>query len=102
MRMSRELDVMSYARRMRHGFAAIVAAITLLGAQAHAQLPNPYRAVEDWAKLPDGRSWGSTSAVDVDRDGNIWVAERCGANFFSGWNGAPRVLHDLSAIPSTG
>jgi hypothetical protein len=31
--------------------------------------------------MPTGRTWGSTSAVDIDRDGtSIWVAERCGAN----------------------
>ncbi len=44
-------------------------------------LPNPYRTVEGWAKMPEGRAWGSTSAVAIDRDGqSIWVAERCGAN----------------------
>ncbi len=44
-------------------------------------LPNPYRTVEGWAKMPEGRTWGSTSAVDIDRDGtSIWVAERCGVN----------------------
>ena len=43
--------------------------------------PNPYQMVENWAKLPEGRTWGSTSAVDPDTDGkSIWVAERCGAN----------------------
>lgn len=43
--------------------------------------PNPYRTVVGWAKLPSGRTWGSTSAVDIDKDGkSIWVAERCGAN----------------------
>jgi len=43
--------------------------------------PNPYRTEEGWAKMPAGRSWGSTSAVEIDRDGtSIWVAERCGAN----------------------
>jgi sugar lactone lactonase YvrE len=53
-----------------------VSAATLLTAQE-----NPYRTVEGWAKLPPGRSWGSTSAVDIDRDGrSIWVGERCGAN----------------------
>jgi len=47
--------------------------------QAEAQ-PNPYRAVENWAKMPAGRTWGSTSAVDIDPDGtSVWVAERCGA-----------------------
>ena len=44
-------------------------------------LPNPYRATADWAKLPTGRTWGSTNAVTIDRDGtSIWVAERCGGN----------------------
>jgi sugar lactone lactonase YvrE len=43
--------------------------------------PNPYQTVTDWAKLPASRTWGSTSAVEIDKDGkSIWVAERCGAN----------------------
>ncbi|MEX2180538.1 MAG: peptidyl-alpha-hydroxyglycine alpha-amidating lyase family protein [Gemmatimonadaceae bacterium] len=43
--------------------------------------PNPYRTVEGWAKMPEGRTWGSTSAVAIDRDGvSIWVGERCGQN----------------------
>jgi sugar lactone lactonase YvrE len=43
--------------------------------------PNPYQTIEGWAKMPEGRTWGSTSAVDIDKDGrSIWVAERCGAN----------------------
>ena len=45
------------------------------------KLPNPYETVVGWAKLPNGRTWGSLSAVEIDRDGtSIWVAERCGAN----------------------
>ena len=45
------------------------------------EAPNQYTTVEHWAKLPDGRKMGSTSAVDIDRDGvSVWVAERCGAN----------------------
>ena len=49
-------------------------------AQNHA--PNPYQVVEGWADDPPGRGWGSTSAVFPARDGsgNVWVAERCGAN----------------------
>ncbi len=43
--------------------------------------PNPYQTIEGWAKMPEGRVWGSTSAVYPDKDGvSIWVAERCGAN----------------------
>lgn len=48
-------------------------------------LPNPYQTVAGWAMMPNGRAWGSTSAVDIDRDGSsIWVAERCGANSCAG------------------
>src|SRR4030095_14697527 len=32
-------------------------------------------------QLPAGRTWGSTSAVEIDKDGrSIWVGERCGVN----------------------
>jgi streptogramin lyase len=44
-------------------------------------LPNPYETIEGFLKLPAGRQWGSTSAVQVDIDGtSIWVAERCAGN----------------------
>jgi len=44
-------------------------------------LPNPYRTIEGWAKMPAGRTWGSTSAVAIDNDGtSVWVAERCETN----------------------
>ena len=39
-----------------------------------------WRTLSDWAKMPEGRIWGSTSTLDVDRGGNVWVFERCGAN----------------------
>ena len=43
--------------------------------------PNPYRTINDYFDLPEGREWGSTSAVDIDIDGeSIWVAERCSSN----------------------
>ena len=44
-------------------------------------VPNPYRTIEHALKMPEGRTWGSTSAVAIDKDGrSVWVAERCGAN----------------------
>lgn len=59
-----------------HRHAAAQAAV-----QPTNDLPNPYQIIEGWAKMPPGRTWGSTSAVDIDPDGtSIWVAERCGAN----------------------
>jgi len=43
--------------------------------------PNPYKTVEGFFRMPEGRTWGSTSAVEIDRDGrSVWVGERCGAN----------------------
>lgn len=70
-------------------FAIGVAAAWLVGSAVIAQegaspvndAPNPYKTVADYFKMPAGRTWGSTSAVDIDKDGrSIWVAERCGAN----------------------
>jgi len=46
--------------------------------------PNPYVQVNDFLKLPPGRKMGSTSAVAVDHQGHIWVADRCGANSCKG------------------
>jgi DNA-binding beta-propeller fold protein YncE len=76
---------------------AIVAAASPLLAQADMKptndAPNPYKTVEGWAKMPEGRAWGSTSAVAIDRDGqSIWVAERCGTNSCVGSTLDP-VLH---------
>jgi len=62
------------------------------GANSFSQ-PNPYRTIEGWAKLPAGRTWGSTSAVEIDRDGrSVWVGERCGANSCAGKTDDP-ILH---------
>jgi streptogramin lyase len=64
--------------------AIVVSAFVLLvqsDVQPTNSLPTPYQTIKDWAKLPEGRMWGSTSAVEIDRDGkSIWVAERCGQN----------------------
>jgi hypothetical protein len=74
---------------MKLARALVVAGVALCGWRAFAQatvaptndLPNPYQAGQNIFKLPNGRTWGSTSAVDIDKDGvSIWVAERCGAN----------------------
>ena len=44
-------------------------------------LPNPYITQRDFGTLPDGRSWGSVSAVNVDIDGiHVWAGDRCGTN----------------------
>jgi len=79
------------------GLACACAALSCAGTQAHADasnvdapdslsasLPDPYRRVDGFLKLPAGRHMGSTSAVASDGDGNLWVAERCGANNCAG------------------
>jgi sugar lactone lactonase YvrE len=80
---------MPYARSMQYALLFPVLAATALSGPAAAQTaakptndaPNPYNTVSDYFKLPAGRTWGSTSAVEIDKDGkSIWVAERCGTN----------------------
>jgi len=67
----------------------------LLAGLVHAELPNPYTAIEGWGKLPDGRKWGATSAIYPAKDGkHIWVAERCGANSCIGSDVDPILLFD--------
>lgn len=80
----------------------ISACLMLLGtflagaASAQNDAPNPYRTIENWAKLPDGREWGATSAIYPTNDGeHIWVAERCGANLCVGSDVDPVLLYDL-------
>jgi DNA-binding beta-propeller fold protein YncE len=81
--------VSNYHKSVKSIFINFTAAMTVFPLISLAQpgmeplnnLPNPYQTIEGWAKMPAGRTWGSTSAVDVDIDGeSIWVAERCGGN----------------------
>ena len=40
--------------------------------------PNPYRIVEGWAQLPNGRPMGAVGKVVIDPDGrHIWAVVRC-------------------------
>jgi len=58
--------------------------------------PNPYQTISDWAKMPEGRTWGSTAGVYVDSHDHIWVAERCGANSCAGSKLDPILEFDQS------
>lgn len=84
--------------RLINGVAALALIAGTLGAQAPTPVndrPNPYRTVEGWAKLPAGRTWGSTSAVAIDKDGvSVWVGERCGQNSCVGSDLDPILLFD--------
>ena len=60
-------------------------------------LPNPYETVRNWGTLPDGRKWGSVSAIHVDADGkHIWAGDRCGTNSCAGSTVDPIVKLDPS------
>src|SRR3978361_821820 len=73
-------------RYARHTLLTVLLVVPVLAIAQDAgqptnDAPNNYNTIKDYFKLPDGRTWGSTSAVDVDKDGkSIWVAERCGQN----------------------
>ena len=80
----------------------------VIASQAYAQtpaepvndIPNPYETVENYFKLPAGRTWGSTSAVDVDKDGKtIWVGERCGSNSCANTPELVRMLVASTKLP---
>jgi hypothetical protein len=74
----------------------------MFGANACAQAdlnsaPNPYRTVENWVKLPEGRTWGQVISADIDRDGkSIWVVERCGGTSCANSNLAPVLEFDAA------
>ncbi len=80
---------MFHSRRLKSTLAitVFVMAATFEGS-AHGQasypppndLPDPYKMIPNWAQLPEGRKWGSTSGVAISPEGNIWTYDRCGGN----------------------
>ncbi|MGE3276619.1 MAG: hypothetical protein AB7O67_16010 [Vicinamibacterales bacterium] len=76
------------ANARRTGWTLALAAGVVAAVAASAQsvqptndAPNPYETIDGYFKMPAGREWGSTSAVDIAPDGrSIWVAERCASN----------------------
>ena len=98
---------MGRALRVSLLIAAGVVAVGALSSGSYAQapagpapvndLPNPYNTIEGRAKLPEGRTWGGTSAVDIDKDGlSIWVAERCAVN--TCWDAAKNEMSPLQTV----
>src|SRR5712671_800549 len=80
---------------------AVLAVSSASGGRAQGADPNsassPYRVVEHWANLPEGRVWGQAIGVDIDRDGtSIWVFDRCGARTCEGSDLAPIQKFDAS------
>ena len=79
---------MKYGAGIRAAVVVTVVAIVSTAGLAQAQPvtgatndhPNPFTTINDHFKLPEGRTWGSTSAVDIDptarRSGSASGAER--------------------------
>ena len=65
------------------GPTAALAILIGLGVEARSfaqALPSPYRAVDGWAKLPDGRPVGAVGDLTMDPDGkHLWAIIRCAA-----------------------
>jgi hypothetical protein len=71
------------SRRSGMTFTLLTALAAAFGGASAAlaqALPNPYRAVDGWAKLPGGREIGAVGDVDIDLDGrHVWAVLRCDA-----------------------
>jgi hypothetical protein len=69
-------------RHMRKIRLVPIVVVTMLAAAfpALAELQTgpalPYHVVRDWAQLPAGWNFGEVSAVDVDKNDNVWVFNR--------------------------
>jgi len=95
---------MAHMQRIRTLLMTVAAGAVLLPAsEASAQAgmaavnpsSQPYETHELYFNMPAGRSWGSSSAVDIAPDGlHIWVGERCGVNTCRGSNLDPVLLFD--------
>ena len=61
------------------GFTAAVSSLSAQPSYAPPNdLPNPYRVIQHWGQLPDGRIWGSAAGVAIAPNGKVWGTERCG------------------------
>jgi sugar lactone lactonase YvrE len=67
------------------------------GSQSVSSLPNPFKDVENYLQLPNGRKLGAIVGVRFDRDdASVWIADRCGANTCVGSALEPILKFDAS------
>ena len=71
---------------MRNAVIGLAAALSLVALRGGGDivvaqaLPNPYRIVDGWAQLPNGRAMGAVGKAAIDRDGrHLWAVIRCEA-----------------------
>ena len=83
--------------RHRKNLSLLALLVVAATAEVGAQSSGKYRTVDDWATLPDGRTWGAVTGVFPDPDGrHLWVLDRCGANSCLGSDLDPVLKFDLS------
>jgi hypothetical protein len=83
---------------------ALLAAAALLaplgGAATSGQpvndLPNGYRTIRDWAMPPGGIPWAAVTAVEVAKNGDVYVIHRCNENSCVGRMEPPILKFDKS------
>jgi hypothetical protein len=62
-------------------------------------LPDPFGPPQrQWAKLADGKPWGTTAGIEIGPHGEIWAIDRCGDGTCDGSNMA--AVHQID--PKTG
>jgi len=72
-------------------------AATQESASSAAALPNPFKSVPNYLKLPEGRKLGAIVGIRFDRDDtSVWIADRCGANTCVGSTADPVLKFDSS------
>jgi sugar lactone lactonase YvrE len=71
---------MAHPRRLRSALAGVIVVLTgIAAANVGAQSgnpPNPFREVDNWAKLPAGAKWAGVISVDPAPNGDVWVFHR--------------------------
>ena len=59
-------------------------------------LPNPFHTIRDWAAPPNSIPWAAVTAVEVGRDGTVFVIHRCSGNSCAARTEAPILKFDKS------
>ena len=67
---------MTKLQQISMALAGGVMALAQTGSEPVNTGANPYATVSNFFELPAGRTWGSTSAVEVDRDGTLLPRSR--------------------------
>jgi DNA-binding beta-propeller fold protein YncE len=86
--------------KIRIALALATTATALMGQMAIPKpLPDPFGPPQrQWARLADGKAWGTTAGIEIGPKGEIWAIDRCGGTSCDGSNMA--AVHQID--PKTG